>query len=85
MNVAKLLAEIVLLQQEGRLSYRLLERRFNLDDDYLEDIKAELIDAKRLAVDEDGKVLVWVGDQGKGETGKQKLSVPNPQPLASSP
>ncbi len=29
--------------------------------DYLEDLKAEIIQAKRLALDEDGVVLVWVG------------------------
>src|SRR5262245_50826335 len=50
-----------LLQREGRVSYRALKRRFNLDEEYLEDVKAELIDAKRLAVDEDGKVLIWSG------------------------
>src|SRR5262249_39286808 len=44
-----------------RVSYRALRRRFNLDAEYLEDLKAELIDAKRLAVDEAGKVLVWTG------------------------
>ncbi|NOT55687.1 MAG: hypothetical protein HOP18_13890 [Deltaproteobacteria bacterium] len=50
-----------LLQREGRVSYRALKRRFTIDDEYIEDLKAELIDAKRLAVDEDGKVLVWIG------------------------
>src|SRR5215831_2365164 len=49
------------LQRQGRVSYRALKRRFELDDDYLEDLKAELIDAQRLAADENGKVLVWVG------------------------
>ena len=49
------------LQREERVSYRALKREFDLDDEYLEDLKAELIDAKRLASDEDGKVLVWVG------------------------
>src|SRR5262245_45625042 len=68
MTVEELLAQVVtLLQQEGRLSYRLLKRRFGIDDEYLEDLKAELIDAKRLAVDEDGKVLVWVGEGINGE------------------
>src|SRR5262249_49454411 len=33
----------------------------------LEDLKAELIDAQRLAVDEDGKVLVWAGKTGERE------------------
>jgi hypothetical protein len=38
-----------------------LEREFDPDDEDLEDLKAEIIDAKHLASDEDGKVLVWVG------------------------
>jgi class 3 adenylate cyclase/predicted ATPase len=50
-----------LLEREGRMAYRILKRRFALTDDDLEDVKADLIDAKRLATDEDGKVLVWVG------------------------
>jgi len=53
---------LALLQREGRVSYRALKRQFALDDEYLEDLKAELIDAKRLAVDEDGRVLVWTGE-----------------------
>ncbi|MBI3799862.1 MAG: AAA family ATPase [Deltaproteobacteria bacterium] len=51
-----------LLQREGRVSYRALKRRLALDDEDLEDLKSELIDAKRLAVDDGGNVLVWVGD-----------------------
>ena len=51
-----------LLQREGRVSYRALKRRFDLDEDYLDDLKAEIIQAKQLAVDEDGAVLVWTGD-----------------------
>ncbi len=50
-----------LLQREGRVAYRVLKRRFSIDDEYVEDLKADLIDAKRIAADEDGKVLVWVG------------------------
>ena len=58
----EVLAQVIdLLQREGRVAYRVLKRRFALDDEYIEDLKADLIDAKRLAVDEDGKVLVWVG------------------------
>ena len=51
-----------MLQHEGRVSYRALKRRFTINDEYIDDLKAELIDAKHLAVDEDGKVLVWVGE-----------------------
>src|SRR6266540_5398441 len=50
-----------LLQSKGRMAYRALKRRFELDDEYLEDLKAELIDAEHVAHDEDGKVLVWLG------------------------
>lgn len=50
-----------MLEREGRVAYRILKRRFELNDDDLEDLKADLIDAKRMAVDEDGKVLVRVG------------------------
>src|SRR5215813_10570448 len=63
MDFDELLAKILhLLQQEQRLSYRALKRRFALDDEYLEDVKAELIQAKQLARDEAGAVLVWVGE-----------------------
>jgi len=50
-----------LLQRQGRVSYRALKLRFQLDDESLEGVKDELIDAQRLAADEDGKVLVWTG------------------------
>jgi hypothetical protein len=52
---------IALLQREQRLSYRALQRQFALDDADLEALKDELLYAKRLAVDEDGRVLVWTG------------------------
>ena len=43
--------------------------RFNLDDEYLDVLKEELIDAQRLALDEDGRILVWIGDtKGTVET-----------------
>jgi class 3 adenylate cyclase/tetratricopeptide (TPR) repeat protein len=55
---------IALLRQRQRVTYRALQRQFGFDDTYLEDLKAELIDAQRLAVDEEGRVLVWRGDTG---------------------
>ncbi len=42
---------IALLRQRQRVTYRALQRQFDCDDAYLEDLKAELIDAQRLAVD----------------------------------
>jgi hypothetical protein len=55
---------IVLLQREQRLSYRVLKRRLQLDDEMLEDLKEDLIYAKQLAVDEEGQVLVWTRAPG---------------------
>jgi hypothetical protein len=65
MTFEELLAQVLqLLQREGRLSYRALKVRFNVDDDYLEALKDEIIEAKQQAVDENGKVLVWTGGSG---------------------
>ena len=69
---------IALLQRRGRLTYRALKRQFDLDDDYLADLKAELIQGQRLAVDEDGAVLVWTG----GTDVSPRTASPAPQPGA---
>jgi predicted ATPase/class 3 adenylate cyclase len=55
---------LALLQEEKRVAYRVLKRQFQLDDELLEDLKDDLIYAKKLAVDEDGRVLVWAGASG---------------------
>src|SRR5215471_14391206 len=52
---------MAMLQQRGRLTYRTLKLHFQLDDEHLEALKDELIYGQRLAVDEDGRVLVWTG------------------------
>ena len=51
---------IALLQREGRITYRALKRGFELDDASLEDLRRELI-FRRLARDEAGEGLVWIG------------------------
>ena len=58
-----------LLHSKGRITYRALKREFDLDDEALEDLKEELIEAERVAVDENGKILVWAGKGINGETG----------------
>src|SRR5262249_10576989 len=75
MTFDELLAQVLdLLQREGRVSYRALKRRFDLDDDDLEDLKDEIIAAKQLASDEQGRGLVWTG----GSTALQ-ATAPTPQ------
>jgi hypothetical protein len=45
------LAQVVeVLRRERRISYRALRRRFDLDEEYLEDLKVEIIQAKQLVV-----------------------------------
>src|SRR5215472_2365616 len=52
---------MAMLQRRGRLTYSTLKRQFQLDDAALDDLKNELIEGQRLAVDERGTVLVWIG------------------------
>jgi hypothetical protein len=59
---------LAMLQRRSRVAYRTLKRQFNLDDEALEDLKAELIDAQRVAADEDGNVLVWTADTASPPT-----------------
>ena len=70
-----------LLQRKGRVAYRTLKRHFDLDDEYIEDVKAELITADRVAQDEAGEVLVWIGEQPVGSS-QQSVA---PQSLISAP
>jgi class 3 adenylate cyclase len=52
---------IAMLHRRGRVTYRTLRLQFQLDEEQLEALKEALIDAERLAVDEEGRVLVWAG------------------------
>jgi class 3 adenylate cyclase/predicted ATPase len=71
---------IALLQQQKRLSYRVLKLRLQLDDDTLEALKEDLIYAKHLAKDEDGKVLVWVGEAASQADQSQRAATTPPEP-----
>src|SRR3954469_45155 len=73
-----------LLQSKGRVAYRALKRRFALDDEYLEDLKAELIDAEHVARDEDGKVLVWRGGETGEETEQRRIGESEKEQRAST-
>ena len=49
MTFDEVLTQIIdLLKRQGRVSYRALKMRFNLDDEYLDVLKEELIDAQRI-------------------------------------
>src|SRR5262249_53127490 len=69
-----------LLHRRGRVTYGALKLQFKLDDEHLEVLKDELIKAQRLAVDENGDVLVWVGGVGSTPAPVQ----PSPQSVQQS-
>jgi len=74
---------LALLQREQRLAYRVLKLRLQLDDDLLEALKDDLIYAKKLAVEEEGRVLVWTGGTSSAPTTASPM--PPPAPLDISP
>jgi class 3 adenylate cyclase/predicted ATPase len=77
MDYDAVLAQVLaLLQQEQRLSYRVLKLRLQLDDDLLEVLKEDLIYAKKLAVDEEGRVLVWTGGTSSALTTVSPVPLP---------
>ena len=81
MTFEEMLAQVVeVLRRERRVSYRALRRRFGLDEEYLEDLKVEIIQAKQLATDEDNTILVWTGDATP-----TSVSAPERPPLAYTP
>src|SRR5215471_9056740 len=71
---------ITLLKRQGRVSYPALKIRFSLDDEYLEALKAEIIEAQQLAMDENGRVLVWAGNTAETSTFVSQPAQPTPQP-----
>jgi class 3 adenylate cyclase/tetratricopeptide (TPR) repeat protein len=74
-----------LLQRHGRLSYRALKRQFELDEAYLEDLRAELVEVQRVAVDQDGTMLVWTGDASADQAPAAPAPAPERAPRAYMP
>jgi class 3 adenylate cyclase len=65
---------LALLQRRGRVTYRTLQRQFNLDDAALEDLKEALLYAHPHVADDPGHGLRW-----RGET------TSTPPPVSSAP
>src|SRR5215831_10091853 len=62
MTFDDILAQVItLLQRQGRVSYSALKRRFDLTDDYLHDLKDELLYVHPVR-DDEGRGLVWAGE-----------------------
>jgi hypothetical protein len=65
-----------LLRNRGRISYRALKLEFDLTDDQLAGLKDELVEVQEVAIDKDGKMLVWTGATPVPSPGS--LPIPSP-------
>jgi hypothetical protein len=98
MDFYEVLDKVVdLLRSRGRVTYGALKLQFGLNDEQLAVVKEELIDAHRLASDENGRMLVWVGNadpspsppppasQHVPQSATQEAALPQTAPSPSSP
>jgi class 3 adenylate cyclase len=77
---------ITLLRQRGRMTYRTLQRQFQLDDDALHDLTEELLYAHPEVRDDAGRGLVWTGDAGPAPVAPSApVESPGQAPLAYTP
>jgi TOMM system kinase/cyclase fusion protein len=75
---------IALLQQRGKASYRALQLQFKLDDASLDVLKDELIKVHELARDQDGEMLVWIGETTTAQAVTAQPAQPTPQPVVQA-
>jgi class 3 adenylate cyclase len=77
---------IALLRQRGRVTYRTLQRQFQLDADALADLLAELRYAHRDVLREDEQGVVWIGDvHATPPAPTTPAAEPAPAPLTYTP
>jgi TOMM system kinase/cyclase fusion protein len=80
MTFDEILAQIIdLLKRQGRVSYRAIKRRFDIDDDYIEDLKEEILYVHPV-IDDEGRGLIWTGDTASGHDVAAPSAQPTPQP-----
>ena len=84
--VAVLDQVLALLRQRGRMTYRTLQRQFQLDDDALHDLTEELLYAYPEVRDDAGRGLVWTGDPAPAPAAPAAPAEPPARvPLAYTP
>ena len=72
---------IEMVRRRGQVSYRMIKRQFDLDDDVLEDLKEELLYAQPQVMDDEGKGLIWTGDTNAAPVTTSQSHPPEPQPV----
>src|SRR5438874_1949946 len=84
MTFEELLDQVLeMLQRRGRVSYRALQRQFDLDDATLEDVKTELLYASPDLVTDEGRGLVWTGAAGPTHMPTASPPTATPPPAAA--
>jgi class 3 adenylate cyclase/predicted ATPase len=73
---------LALLQRQGRVSYRALKRQFGIDDDFIEDLKEELLYTHASAVQADDRGFTWTGKPEDIQVTTRQPDQPASQPTA---
>ena len=86
MDLYSVLDQVVdLLRQRGRVTYRALKRQFELDDDFFEDLKEELLYAHPEAQDDGGRGLIWNGAREESSSSSQPPTSNSQSPASYTP
>jgi class 3 adenylate cyclase len=73
------------LEESGRLSYRMLQREFSLNDDTLAEVVVELVDNQRVAVREDNALAWSAAEAVRQARAEESLDPLERNPRASTP
>ena len=74
-----------MLARRGRVTYRVLQRQFALDDAALADLKEELLFSYPQVTEEDGRGLVWGGAAPVASAESPVPSAPQPPTPSTQP
>ena len=76
---------IEMLQRRGRISYRALKRQFDLDDDYLNDLRDEILYTQSNVVEDGERGLIWTVTPEPVSNAPDPLDMSERSPLAYTP
>ncbi len=82
MTFREVVAQVIdWLQQDKRVSYRALKREFDIDDDYIEDVKEALLYAHASTVQADARGFTWASKTEATPVMTSQPDQPEPQPV----
>jgi class 3 adenylate cyclase/predicted ATPase len=82
MTFDDILAQVItLLKRQGRVSYRALKRRFDLSDEYIDDLKEEILYVHESSVAADERGFTWTGETEDIQVTASPPDQAEPQPV----